>query len=228
MEKIFNPIFVYGSMTLIQFLICMAFCIICGLIISIISYLHTKSSKGFFVTTAILPLIVAMVIVLVNGNIGAGVAVAGAFSLIRFRSAPGTAKEICIIFIDMACGLAMGMGYIGYGVLFTIIASVLLLVLGKVTLWDGKRYNNDKLLRITVPEDLDYTGIFDDLFDKYLEKYDLVTVKTSSMGSLFKLTYNIKLKNNIVEKEFIDELRIRNGNLEVSLSKIETLNGDIL
>lgn len=228
MNKLFEQIFSYGSMNIGDFLLCMGVSIICGLIISWISYFHTKSSKGFLVTTALLPLIVAMVIILVNGNIGAGVAVAGAFSLIRFRSVPGTAKEICIIFIDMACGISMGMGYLGYGVLFTVIASILLFVLDKLNVWDTKRSNKEKVLKITVPEDLDYSGAFEDLLNKYTDKYELICVKTSNMGSLFKLSYNVILKKDIFEKEFIDEIRVRNGNLEVALLRKEINSNDLL
>ena len=154
---------------------------------------------------------------LVNNSLGAGIAVAGAFSLTRFRSVPGTAKEICAIFATMAVGLATGMGFIGVGVIFAVIM-VLLNILYSTVLFGGKRSEAQEL-KITIPESLDYYDLFDDLFEKYADKHELLRVKTASMGSLYLLTYSVTLKDKNQQKEFIDELRCRNGNLEISLGR---------
>ena len=171
------------------------------------------------ITLAILPAIVAVVIMMVNGNVGAGVAVAGAFSLVRFRSVPGTAKEIAIIFLAMATGLISGMGYLGIAVLFAVVLGLVFLVLNVSPI--GEADDRLKLLKITIPEDLNYTDAFDDLFEKYTRNASLMDVKTTNMGSLFKLSYHIRLKDASQEKAFIDELRCRNGNLEISISRQE-------
>lgn len=204
-----------------QALICLLFALISGFVFAILCFVKSKSSKSFFVTTVMLPIVVALVIVLVNGNLGTGVAIAGAFSLVRFRSAQGTAKEICIIFISMASGLAFGMGYVGYGALFLLVCGLILLLLENTKLFERKADNSEKIIRITIPEDLDYTCIFSDLFDKYTEQFDIVKVKTINMGSMFRIYYKIKLKANINEKEMIDEIRCRNGNLEVSIQRMD-------
>ncbi|MBQ8730229.1 MAG: DUF4956 domain-containing protein, partial [Lachnospiraceae bacterium] len=184
-------------------------------------------SKSFVVTLLILPAIVASVIIMVNGNIGAGVAVAGAFSLVRFRSAPGSAKEISAIFLAMAAGLVMGMGYIGFGFLLTVIISLVLFVCNLIGFGEMKKDDKSKLLKITIPEDLDYTEVFDDLFATFTQSANLVQVKTVSMGSLFKLSYEIVLKDESKEKEFIDALRCRNGNLEILSTRLEVRNNDL-
>ena len=161
-----------------------------------------------------------------NGNIGAGVAVAGAFSLIRFRSTPGSAKEICTIFLDMAIGLALGMGYIGYAIIFAIISSLAILLLSVLKVFSIRK--NEKILKIMIPEDLDYPTIFDDIFKKYLSKVTLLKVKSKNMGSMFLLTYFISLKDISREKEFIDEIRCRNGNLEITVCRSDVAGEEIL
>lgn len=164
---------------------------------------------------------VCVVIMMVNGNVGTGVAVAGAFSLVRFRSAPGSAKEIGMIFLAMGAGLICGMGYLAYSVLFAVImglAVVLFSVAGEALLRGGSA---DKTLHITIPEDLNYSAVFDDLFRTYTAKCETVSVKTTNMGSLYKLTYHITMKHPEQEQEFIDELRCRNGNLEISMTRQE-------
>ena len=161
--------------------------------------------------------IVALVIILVNGNVGTGVAVAGAFSLVRFRSAPGKGQEITSIFLVMAVGLALGMGYIGIAALFSILIAGINLLLNVVNF--GGRENEERALKITVPENLDFENKFDDIFVKYLDSFAYDEVKTTNMGSLFELTYLVNVKKNINEKEFIDKLRIKNGNLKIVLSK---------
>ncbi len=187
-----------------------------GLIIAITFRFKNKSSKGFSITLAILPAIVQMVIMLVNGNIGTGVAVMGAFSLVRFRSAPGSARDICSIFLAMAAGLATGTGYIRIAYVFVCIICLMDIVYAALP------FGNDmgkKQLIVTIPESLDYAEVFDDLFEKYTSYNELVNVKTTNMGSLFKLTYEIRLREKVSEKEFLNELRCRNGNLEISCGR---------
>jgi uncharacterized membrane protein YhiD involved in acid resistance len=175
-------------------------------------------SKGFVVTLALLPAVVQIVIMLVNGNLGTGVAVMGAFSLIRFRSAPGGAKEIGSIFLAMALGLATGMGYIAVAVIFLVLYSAVNLLLNSLKF--GERSRFEKELKITIPESLDYNGIFDDLFGEYTEKAELIRVKTTNMGSLYELTYSIVMPAAAREKEFIDKLRCRNGNLNIICGRV--------
>lgn len=195
------------------YLACMAVSVVLGLIIAGVFMYRNTYTKGFVVTLALMPAIVQMVIMLVNGNLGAGVAVMGAFSLVRFRSVPGRAEEISSIFQAMAVGLATGMGYIGIAVLFVAIIG------GAGILLTSSRFGRQKTeiraLRITIPESLDYTSVFDEIFKQYLKKWDLKQVKTTNMGSLYKLDYEVALKNTGEEKKMIDDLRCRNGNLEI-------------
>ena len=164
-------------------------------------------------TLAILPAVVQVVIMLVNGNIGAGVAVAGAFSLVRFRSAPGTAREIGVLFLGMAIGLATGMGYVGLAVLTFVIVSAALMLLTALHL--GGKPAGERILKITIPENLDYEGLFDDLFAQYTTAHTLVKVKTSNMGTLYELEYRVTLPEDCIPKAFLDALRCRNGNLNI-------------
>lgn len=174
---------------------------------------NRQRSKGFAIAVAMLPTVVQMVIMLVNGNLGAGVAVMGAFGLVRFRSAPGSAKEIVVIFAAMAVGLATGMGYLGAAAVFT---AIVLLAYGLYTLLPfGEINQSDRELKITVPEGVDYTNVFTDLFETYTVRCERIGVKTANMGSLFKLTYRIRLKDENQEKALIDALRCRNGNLDI-------------
>ena len=158
---------------------------------------------------------------MVNGNIGAGVAVAGAFSLVRFRSAPGSAKEIVTIFLAMGAGLIAGMGYLGFAALFTVIMCIMFLIYNFMANESAKREIVNKTIKITIPEDLDYTGAFDDIFAEYTKKSELVKVKTTNMGSMFRLTYDVTLADAAKEKQMIDRIRERNGNLEIMISKQE-------
>ena len=169
-----------GGITLPTFLICTAVSLLLGMGTAFISMYKAKCTQSFAITLAVLPAVVQMVILLVNGNVGAGVAVAGAFSLVRFRSAPGTAREIGVIFLAMAIGLATGMGYIGLAVLFFVIVAAVMLLLTRFNFGGSKR--SERILRITIPENLDYEGLFDDLFQKYAENCSLEKVKTSNMG----------------------------------------------
>lgn len=176
-----------------------------------------RSSKRFFLVISLIPFVVAAVITFVNGNIGAGVAIGGAFSLIRFRSAQGSADEIAAILIAMGAGIAYGMGYIGYGVVILLGLAVLYFVLASLNLFENKRLSEDKLLHVTIPESLEYSNMFDDTFSHYLKSAETIGVKTTGMGSMFRLSYRIRMKNPSEEKAFIDELRTMNGNLEISI-----------
>ena len=221
MSKIFESIFSNGDFSVIEFLICILSAIFIGIIFSFMCYYKSNSSKSFLVTTALLPATVAIVIALINGNIGAGIATAGAFGLVRFRSAPGKAKEICIIFIAMATGLAFGMGYILYGTLFTLICGSTLMILNKVNIWERETSNKERIYKITILEDVDYINEFSDVFNKYTSKCELIKVKMINMGSMFRLTYKIILKDDKLEKEFIDAIRTRNSNLEIISERLD-------
>lgn len=206
-----------SDITLSSFLICTAVSLVLGICTALISMFRSKCSQSFSLALAVLPATVQMVIMLVNGNIGAGVAVAGAFSLVRFRSAPGSAREIASIFIAMAIGLATGMGYVAIAaIFFAVLAAVTLLL---TCLGFGEGNSAERVLKITIPEDLDYDGLFDDIFKTYLKSSSLERVKTSNMGTLYELRYRITLKGDTVPKEFIDELRCRNGNLNIVCCK---------
>ena len=191
--------------------------IVAGLIYAWLMSFRIKSTRRFFVVTAVLPFIVGAVITFVNGNIGAGVAVGGAFGLIRFRSAPGSADEIAAILFSMGSGIAFGMGYIGYGVVILLGLALLYLIFAALGIFDHKQLAAEQMLKITIPESLEYNGVFDEIFSRYLTKSESMGVKTTGMGSMFRLTYKIQMKNQKEEKAFIDELRTRNGNLEISI-----------
>ena len=209
-----------SGITLPAFLICTAVSLVLGIATALISMYRTKCSQSFAVTLAVLPAIVQIVIMLVNGNVGAGVAVAGAFSLVRFRSVPGTAREIGVIFLAMALGLATGMGYVVLvAVFFVIIAAVLFLL---TKLGFGTRRTDERLLKITIPENLDYDGLFDDLFDTYTTAHTLERVKTANMGTLYELTYHVTLPDDHAPKAFLDDLRCRNGNLNITCGREAT------
>ena len=226
----FQSIFKQNGNTIVTptaIFICLGVALLAGIIFATLCYFKTKSTKSFLAASAVLPMVVALVIVLVNGNIGAGVAIAGAFSLVRFRSAPGTAKEICIIFISMASGLAFGMGFIAYGVIFMVGSGIVLLLVEAVKIWEKPPVLKDKNIRITLPEDLDYTTIFNDIFEKYTTKYELIKTKTINMGSMFRVDYRVTLKELCQEKEMIDEIRVRNGNLEVYVQRTDYISPDL-
>lgn len=220
MTNIFASIFSTGVLTISGFIISLVVALVLGAIIALVYSYHTAHSNGFLVTVAMLPAIVAVIIMMVNGSIGASVAVAGTFSLVRFRSAPGTAREICAVFLAMAIGLACGMGYVAFAAVFAIILALVTVLYDHMNFLEKRDGGLEKVLRVTVPEDLDYEGMFDDLFGKYTTESKLTSIKTSNLGSLNKLHYNIKMKKAGTEKEFIDELRCRNGNLEISLSML--------
>lgn len=213
-----NSILTTNGIEIEGVLICTAISIILGLGVALIYMYKNTYSSNFVFTLALLPAIVQVVIMMVNGNLGAGVAVMGAFSLVRFRSAQGSAKEIASIFFSMALGLATGMGYIGYAIIFFVIIGAVMFLLTAIGFGETKA--TDKELKVTIPESLDYNGIFDDLFEKYTKKSDLVRVKTTNMGSLYELQYQITLKDENDEKAFIDEVRCRNGNLNIVCGRV--------
>ncbi len=225
MESLFRGLFDSELTTVISvtdFMLCLGLSLVLGLIMAVSYMYRTRYTKSFVVTLALLPAVVCVVIMLVNGNVGTGVAVAGAFSLVRFRSVPGTAKEICALFLAMGAGLISGMGYLGFAVLFTLIMCGMFLLYDSLDLGAGKKKDLYKTLNVTIPEDLDYTGVFDDIFTEYTIEHNLFRVKTTNMGSMFRLTYDITLKDAAGEKEMIDRLRCRNGNLEITVSRQET------
>ena len=196
-----------------NFFLCLGAAFLCGLTVAFAASFKSRVSKSFLISLVMLPLIVHTVIVMVNGNIGTGVAVMGAFSLVRFRSVPGKAKDIASIFLAMTSGLACAAGFVGIALVFTVIAAAVMVVLSLIPY--GEKTMD---LRITVPESLRYAHEFDDLFSEYASSFRLTKAKTTAMGSLYKLTYRIKLKDPEKSQEFIDKLRCRNGNLEISLS----------
>ena len=205
-----------------DFLLCLGFSLVLGLVMALVYLYRSRCTKSFAVTLALLPAVVCVVIMMVNGNVGTGVAVAGAFSLVRFRSAPGTAKEICALFLAMGAGLIAGMGYLGYAALFTLVMCLAFGVYSRLDLGMEKAATLDKILTVTISEDLNYTDVFADIFDTYTTEASLVRVKTTNLGSMFRLTYHITLLDREKEKEMIDQLRCRNGNLEIMVSRQET------
>ena len=225
LDKFFRGLFdsdLVSVISITDFLLCLGFSLVLGLIMAFAYMYRTRYTKSFVVTLALLPAVVCVVIMLVNGNVGTGVAVAGAFSLVRFRSVPGTAKEICTLFLAMGAGLIAGMGYLGFSVLFTVVMCAMFLLYNRLDFGAKKNADAYKTFSITIPEDLDYSGVFDDIFAEYTVSHDLARVKSTNMGSMFKLTYNAVLRDASREKEMIDKIRCRNGNLEITVSKQET------
>ena len=206
-----------GSLTVGAAVICTLASIILGLGISIMYMKQGKCSKNFAISLVVLPVLIQVVIMMVNGNLGTSVAVLGAFSLVRFRSVPGSSKEICAVFFAMAIGLATGMGFIAFAVMITFVVGILFIVLTKTSFGEPKA--GVKELKVTIPETLDYTEIFDDLFGRYTNGASLERVKTTNLGSMFELQYSIILKDEKKEKELIDEMRCRNGNLTIMCSR---------
>ena len=204
------------ELTIENLLFCSLTSIGLGLIISLVHKFTSKYTKNFLITLAVLPILVQSVILMVNGNLGTSVAIVGAFGLVRFRSIPGTSKEILSVFFAMAIGLATGMGQLVFATIITALVSLMIIILSKTKFGEIKQQT--KILKITLPDNLDYTEVFDDIFATYIKTYTLEKVKTTNLGSLFELTYSITIKKDINEKEFIDELRTRNGNLKIVLT----------
>ena len=200
----------------IQYLIMISVALISGIVYAWILSFKVNSTKRFFIVNAILPAVVGTILSFVNGNIGVGIAIGGAFALIRFRSAPGSADEMAAIFITMASGVAFGMGYLAYGAIILISLSLIYILLTYLPIFEHKKIE-DRMLKITIPESLDYTDVFKQTFERFLSEYESVGVKTTDMGSMFRLSFRVKLKNKDNEKQLIDELRTLNGNLEIQL-----------
>lgn len=199
-----------------EIILCSITSLLLGGVIALVFHLMGGSSRGFKTSLIILPLLVQAVIMMVNGNLGTSVAVLGAFSLVRFRSQPGSSKEICGVFFAMAVGLATAMGCLTFAALLTVITGIIFIISEKML----KGFSsNEKCLRITIPENLDYTSVFDDIFEKYAKKAELINVKTTNMGSMFELRYKLNIKADINEKNMIDEIRCKNGNLTVICSR---------
>ena len=226
MGSFFNGILQNDAATTVisvkDFMLCVGTALLLGFLIALCYMFRARYTKSFIVTLATLPAVVCVVIMMVNGNIGAGVAVAGAFSLVRVRSSPGPAKDIGMLFLAMGVGLITGMGYLGYALLFTAVLCLVHILYGLVRFGGEGKKRVYRSFRITVPEDLDYTGVFEELFDAYAYSCELVQVKTTNMGSMFRLTYEVVLKDATKEKELIDQIRCRNGNLEVNVCKQTT------
>ena len=219
----FNSV-INGNLTLISSSICIICSIILGLIISLVYMKTSRYSKNYIITLAILPILVSTVMIMVNGNLGTGIAIAGAFSLVRFRSMPGNSKEIMSVFFAMTIGISIGAGYVFFATLITITVALMIILFYFINFGEDK--NKYKVLDIVVPETLDYDNIFDEVFNKYANKCELLRIKTTNLGSLYELRYNVTLKEGCKEKEFIDSIRVRNGNLKVSMHKQE--EGEIL
>lgn len=229
-ETIFRGLFdtdLTAVISVTDFLLCLGCSLVLGLILAFAYMYRSRYTKSFVVTLALLPGVVCVVIMLVNGNVGTGVAVAGAFSLVRFRSVPGTAKEICMLFLAMGTGLSAGMGYLGFAAVFTLVMCGMFVLYNRLDFGTKKNAAVFKTLTITIPEDLDYSGVFDDIFAEFTRSHELVRVKTTNMGSMLKLTYNAELTETVREKEMIDKLRCRNGNLEIVVSQQETVGTEL-
>lgn len=211
-----NSILSSSGLTLSSLLLCSLSSIVFGLIIALVHMKTSKYTKNFLVTLVLLPILVQTVIFMVNGNLGTSIAIVGAFSLVRFRSVAGTSREIVSIFFAMAIGLATGMGQIAFAAIITVIVSLILIILCVSKFGEGM--STTKNLKITIPDNVDYTEVFDDIFEKYVNSFELISAKTVNLGSLFELTYSVNMKDKVNEKEFIDELRCRNGNLKIILT----------
>lgn len=206
-----------GGFSLGLYLLCLLTAGVCGAIAALALSRENGISRSFLISLVVLPIIVSTVILMVNGNVGTGIAVAGAFSLVRFRSAAGKARDISAIFLVMTAGLACAAGYLAIALLFTLIASGVMLALSRMPM----RCERFVSLHITVPESLHFMDAFDDLFARYTKSHKLTKAKTSNMGSLYKLEYQVELKDPAAMQSFLDELRCRNGNLEIAFLNTE-------
>ena len=215
----FNSIFdsTTTGLSITTGLICAGVALLLGVIIAITHMKTSQTTKGFLTTLATLPLLVMAVMIMINGNLGTSIAILGAFSLIRFRSIQGRAKDLLSVFFAMMVGLACGMGHVLFAVVITIISVIAIVFFTYTHFLEPNK--KQRVLKIMVPEDLDYEEVFDEIFAKYTSRVDLVQMKTMNMGSLYKLTYDITMKNGVKEKEFLDEIRVKNCNLKVLLSE---------
>lgn len=220
-DDLFDSVFGNSaSISVGSFLLCIATALVSGFVLALFSRKINKFSQSLVLTVAMMPAIVSIIILVVNGNIGTGIAVAGAFSLVRFRSAPGSAKEIGLIFVAMAVGLLIGAGFLAYALIFTVIIGIVNIAYDR-TGFAHDPTDDRKVLKISVPEALDYSGAFDGILGRYTDSSRLTAVKSINMGSMFRLTYEVQLRQGVSEKGMLDEIRCRNGNLEVSLSEPE-------
>lgn len=216
-----------GVITFGRFLLCMGTSLLIGLILAYSCRYQGRYTKSFLVTLMLLPSVVCIIIMMVNGSVGAGVAVAGAFSLVRFRSAPGTGREITMLFLAMGAGLIAGMGYLAFALLFAVIMSVMNVIFNHLDFGEKKNGQRYRTLSIMIPESLDYSGVFDEVLQHYTTDYTLTRVKTTNMGSMFRLSYDLTLREGAGEKELIDQLRCQNGNLEIMLSMQESAPAEL-
>ncbi len=224
LDNLLGTVLENGTFTGITFLLVTAVSLLLGAVIAFLYTRQIKTTKSFAITLALIPAIVQLVILLVNGNIGAGVAVAGAFSLVRFRSAAGKAQEITAVFLAMAVGLATGMGYIGIAAIFAVVISAILLIMSKLL---DKKEEGFRILKITIPENLEFEGVFENVLAEYTDYREMTDVKTTNMGTLYKLTYKIQMKQGASLKKFIDSLREQNGNLEISCGYPSSGEGEL-
>lgn len=215
----FNTIFdsAVNGQSITTVLICSGVALLLGIALAITHLKTTQTTKGFLTTLAVLPLLVMAVMIMINGNLGTSIAILGAFSLIRFRSLQGHAKDLLSVFFAMMIGLALGMGHVLFAVVISVIAIIAIFFFSYTHFLEPD--SAERILKVVIPEDLDYDEVFDDIFKKYTSRHKLVRTKTMNMGSLYKLTYDIKLKRGIKEKEFLDEIRVKNCNLKVLLSE---------
>ena len=230
LEELFTSVIATEGIAVSSFLTCLAGSLVLGALLAFVFTYRSKTNytKSFVGTLLILPAVVAIVIMMVSGSIGTGIAVAGTFSLVRFRSIPGTAREIGAIFLAMAVGLACGMGYLGFAAIFAVVMGIVTLFYNLTSLGEHSADSLDKVLRITVPEDLEYGAAFGDVFSRYTTQANLIGVKTTNLGSLNRLTYSVRLKEAGTEKALIDDLRVRNGNLEINMMVRGTEEGETL
>lgn len=229
LDSLFHGVFDSTAVVVItpgKFLLCLGAALLIGLVLCQMVQWRSRSSGSFAITLALLPASVCVVIMMVNGSIGAGVAVAGAFGLVRFRSAAGSGREISAVFIAMGAGLISGMGYLAYALLFTLVLGGMMMLYTALNL-GGRRENQYRVLRVTIPESLNYVNVFDPVLQAYTSEFALKQVKSTNMGSMFRLTYDIVIRDSLWEKEMLDELRCLNGNLEISLSCQETENSGL-
>ena len=218
-EEYFTSVSGTGGVSAGEYLLLLAVSLLLGLAISWTFTRGAAHSKGFAVTLSLLPAAAATIVLMVSGSLGASVAVAGTFSLVRFRSAPGTAREICALLLAMTAGLACGMGWPLLAALFTLTLCLAYGLLMRTSFGEPRYDTLKKTLNITVPEDLAYAGLFDEIFAEYTADARMTQVKTTNLGSLNRLTYSVTLRSAGTEKAFIDALRCRNGNLEISLAQ---------
>lgn len=217
LESIFST--TQATISLQNCLICIGVAIALGIVISLTHKTTTKTTNNFLLTLATLPVLVQVIILLINGNLGTSLAVAGAFSLIRFRSMPGNSKEIISVFWSMTIGLALGMGYVAFSIIVTFIVALLMIIYNAI--FNKTIDQTQRKIKIVIPENLDYETVFDELLKKYTTKYELRKAKTTNMGSTYELTYYVILKKKIKEKKFLDEIRVRNGNMTVLIERPE-------